>query len=89
MQLIQAEQLERCSPLEFAAAVNLALSKGGVPKSPLGSLVDTLKPALGPTLGSYLNSSAAPFLAPPIVETAVGPPAKSFPLHLVHSGRWV
>ena len=45
-------------------------------------------PALGPVLGSVLGSSGGPaFLQPPIIETAVGPPAKSFPLHLVHAGR--
>ncbi len=93
---MQALELERCGPFEFAAAVNVALSKGQPPASPLASLLDPVRaavgpalgPTLGPVLGSVLGSSGGPaFLQPPIIETAVGPPAKSFPLHLVHAGR--
>jgi len=74
----------------------VALSKGQPPKSPLASMLDPVRaavgpalgPALGPMLGSVLGSSGGPaFMQPPIIETAVGPPAKSFPLHLVHAGR--
>lgn len=90
MRVLQAAELERCGPFEFAAAVNVALSKGGVPQAPLEALMDSIRPALGPALGSLLGGgSGAAFRHPPIVETAVGPPAKSFPLHLVHSGRCV
>ena len=92
----QALALERCGPFEFAAAVNVALSKAQPPKSPLAPLLDPVRaavgpalgPALGPMFGSILGSSGGPaFMQPPIIETAVGPPAKSFPLHLVHAGR--
>lgn len=88
IRVLQAAELERCGPFEFAAAVNVALSKGGAPQSPLDALMDSVRPALGPALGSYLGGGGgAAFRQPPIVESAVGPPAKSFPLHLVHSGR--
>ena len=92
----QASELERCGPFEFAAAVNVALSKGQPTESPLAPLLDTVRstvgpalgPVLGPVLGSALSGSNGPaFVQPPIAETAVGPPAKSFPLHLVHAGR--
>ena len=84
----QAAELERCGPFEFAAAVNVALLKGGAPQAPLDALLDGVRPLLGPVLGSYLAAgSGAAFRPPPVVETAVGPPAKSFPLHMVHSGR--
>jgi hypothetical protein len=92
----QASDLERCGPFEFAAAVNVALSKGQPAGSPLEPLLESIRstvgpalgPALGPMLGSALSGTGGPaFRQPPIVETAIGPPAKSFPLHLVHAGR--
>ena len=92
----QASELERCGPFEFAAAANVALSKGQPAASPLAPLLEifrstvgrALGPVLEPALDSVLAGSGGPaFRQPPIVETAVGPPAKSFPLHLVHAGR--
>ena len=52
---LQATELERCGPFEFAAAVNLALGKGGAPQSPLDPLLSSLRPALGPLVGIIIG----------------------------------
>jgi 2-polyprenyl-6-methoxyphenol hydroxylase-like FAD-dependent oxidoreductase len=77
-----ARALESMSHLEFAFAVNRALTDEHAAQPP--SSISSYLPSL-PFLGS---STAGGFQLPPRVVEAVGRRA-SFPLSLVHSGKYV
>jgi ubiquinone biosynthesis monooxygenase Coq6 len=77
-----ARALESMSHSEFASAVNRALTEEHAAQPP--SSISSYLPSL-PFLGS---STAGEFQLPPRVIEAVGRRA-SFPLSLVHSGKYV
>uniref|UniRef100_A0A061SIF6 Ubiquinone biosynthesis monooxygenase Coq6 n=1 Tax=Tetraselmis sp. GSL018 TaxID=582737 RepID=A0A061SIF6_9CHLO len=78
-----ASALEAMGPEEFAAAVNRALSAGGPRGS--GGVVGGFASAAS----RFLFRGQPPFEEFPRVLEYTGAPPKSFPLQMLHSGRYV
>eukprot|EP00798_Chlamydomonas_sp_ICE-L_P025340 gene25340-10999_t len=78
-----AKKLEAMSPQEFAQAMGLGQA-GSAAASALSQAGTMAAAALGQA-GSEVDS----FQSPPHVEAWVGPPPRSFPLQLKHSGRYI
>eukprot|EP01025_Chloroclados_australasicus_P008653 TRINITY_DN13139_c0_g1_i2.p1 TRINITY_DN13139_c0_g1~~TRINITY_DN13139_c0_g1_i2.p1 ORF type:complete len:439 (-),score=52.46 TRINITY_DN13139_c0_g1_i2:490-1806(-) len=76
----QAEHLESLSEIQFADEVNAALQ----PTS--GSESINQRSILSKLFGG--KQQAHPFINPPKILRSVGDPVKSFPLQLLHSGRY-
>jgi hypothetical protein len=74
---VQALELEKMSPMEFAVAVNAALGSG-MDETPRAPLTRALHDVIGGT---------AAFVQPPVVESSLGDAPRSFPLHAVAAGR--
>eukprot|EP01023_Acetabularia_acetabulum_P000147 TRINITY_DN1006_c0_g1_i1.p1 TRINITY_DN1006_c0_g1~~TRINITY_DN1006_c0_g1_i1.p1 ORF type:complete len:432 (-),score=87.60 TRINITY_DN1006_c0_g1_i1:1375-2670(-) len=74
----QAKQLEQMDELSFADAVNDALETAGQQQQRKMFLPKFVR-----------KGKTYPFVKPPKVLRSVGGPVKSFPLTLMHSGRYV
>ena len=81
---LQAQELEKCTSLEFAAEVNDAL--GQTDSLPAAPLTTAMRGWLSGSSGGS-RGGGTDFQRPPLVTGYAGGPPRSFPLQLCHAGR--